>query len=169
MLENTTKVFHTEYRRRNLSPSCRKRVSPPLPSSQTSIPNLWSLSLYRMSLVTSCRCVPPSAVGTCIWIPYGQRCSEQGVSHKLWPHYQRGAWDGCSLPLLSSASFKGKLVISFTVPFLWLLALLQKSLQPPNSRRSTMVEKQRKLIHNPFYSFLFFFIIRITKWSFSSF
>lgn len=130
MLENTSKVFHIEHRCRKLSPSCRKWVSPPLPSPQTSIPNLWSVLLYRMSLVTSCCCVPPSAVGMCICVPYGRRCSEQGVSCKLWHHYQREGWDGCFMLLLSSAPFKEKLVISFTVLFLWPLALLQTPLHP---------------------------------------
>lgn len=145
LLENTTKVFHIEHRCRNLFPACRKGASPPLSSPQTSIPNLLSLSLYRISLVTSCSRVPPSAVGTCICVPYGLRCSDQGILCKLSSHYQRGGWDGCFLPLHSSVSFKGMLVISFTVPFLWSLALLQKPLQPLNSSRPPMVAKQRKL------------------------
>lgn len=145
MLENTVKVFCVEQRCRNISPSCRKWVSPPSPSPETSIPNWQSLFLYRMSLVTSCSLVPSSAIGTCICNPYGRLCSEQGILCKLWPHYQWGGWGGSFLPLLSFASSKGKLIISFTVPFLWPLALLQKQLQPLNSRRPTVVEKQSNL------------------------
>lgn len=105
MLENTTKVFQIEHRCRNI-PIMQKVGLSSLALPKRSIPILWSLSLYRMSLVTTCHRVLLSAVGMCISVPCGRRCSEQGVSHKLWPHYQRGGWDGCLLPLLSSTSFK---------------------------------------------------------------